>query len=63
LFQHLDTPLPRLIDRIDGVRRCDEEGVGEINTGDFSRGVAPFKAFEYFAVMRGEHGARCAGVA
>jgi hypothetical protein len=37
--------------------------VGDINTGDFSRGVAPFKAFEYFAVMRGEHGARCAGVA
>ncbi len=62
LFQQLDTPLPRLIDRIDGVRQCNEEGVGEINTGDFSRGVAPFKSFEYFAVMRGEHGARYAGV-
>jgi hypothetical protein len=59
LLQHLDIPLHRLIDRIDGVRRCSEEGVGDINTGDFSRGDVPLKAYEYFAVMKGEHGARC----
>ena len=29
-----------------------------IETGDFSRGGMPLDAFEYFAVMRGEHGAR-----
>jgi hypothetical protein len=59
LLQHLDTPLPRLIERVDGVRRCSEQGVGALHTGDFSRGQAPFTAFEFFAVMRGEHGARC----
>jgi hypothetical protein len=32
--------------------------VGEIKTGDFSRTDMPLNAFEYFAVMRGEHGAR-----
>jgi hypothetical protein len=32
--------------------------VGEIQTGDFSRTDMPLNAFEYFAVMRGEHGAR-----
>ena len=58
LFQHLDTPLPRLIDRIDGVRLRSQDGVGVINTEDFSRGAVPFEGFEYFAVMRAEHGAR-----
>ena len=58
LFQHLDTPLPRLIDRIDGVRLRSQDGVGVINTEDFSRGAVPLEGFEYFAVMRGEHGAR-----
>jgi hypothetical protein len=58
LFQHLDTPLPRLIDRIDGVRLRSQDGVGVINTEDFSRGAVPLQGFEYFAVMRGEHGAR-----
>ena len=58
LLQHLDTPLPRLIERIDGVRQCSEQGVGALDTGDFSRGKVPFTAFEFFAVMRGEHGAR-----
>jgi hypothetical protein len=58
LFQHLDTPLPRLIDRIDGVRLRNHDGVGVINTEDFSRGSVPLQGFEYFAVMRGEHGAR-----
>jgi hypothetical protein len=58
MFQHLDTPLPRLIERIDGVRLRNHEGVGEIQTGDFSRTDMPLNAFEYFAVMRGEHGAR-----
>ena len=58
LFQHLDTPLPRLIERVDGVRCRSQQGVGVIETGDFSRGGVPLDAFEYFAVMRGEHGAR-----
>ena len=58
LFQHLDTPLPRLIERVDGVRCRSQQGVGVIETGDFSRAGVPLDAFEYFAVMRGEHGAR-----
>ena len=58
LFQHLDTPLSRLIERIDGVRLRSQEGVGVISTEDFSRGAVPLQGFEYFAVMRGEHGAR-----
>ncbi len=29
-----------------------------IETGDFSRAGVPLDAFEYFAVIRGEHGAR-----
>ena len=62
LFQNLDTPLPRLIERIDGVRLRNHEGVGEIKTADFSRTDMPLNAFEYFAVMRGEHGARCVRV-